>query len=126
MPKKTKYVRSTTTTSAIDDKGIPIPGTTYRLIKARRCTSKHLSHHCIGVNGHSGLHWCYNENGWYISWKGSRKIGRGGKFGIAASHCPYGHESYVKPEQRHDENHLHHSRWVKVQAKKGKRNAQKN
>lgn len=68
-----------------------------------QCDDNHfLRGECQGVMGHSGCHWCYDQNGSYTYWKNEddpdclpEKI--------ASGSCPPGHAEYVNPVEKREE-----------------------
>ena len=87
---------------ALDEKGNRIPGTGRRLIYAKRCSGQFLGKQCIGVKGHEGHHWRYDDLGHYWWWKDKCRS----KFDIAGGQTPDGHEDYVRPSERHSATHV--------------------
>lgn len=94
-------------TWALDENGNDVPGTGRRYLPADRCKSERLGLRCVGVDGHDGRHWRYDELGWYSWW---RNDATDEPDEIAGGRTPPGHARYVHPSDRFAETHVAHGR----------------
>ncbi len=80
------------------------PLTKFRVHQANQCRAKEgflgPEGRCQGVQGHKGMHWFYEPNGWLYQWKSKKDIK--GQFDVASSHCPPGSKNYIHPKDQED------------------------
>jgi len=107
----------TSETWAIDENGNEIPGTGYKIISAKRCPEHNVlsPHQCVGVEGHSGDHWCYDALGSYCWWINRIEIPEVKPTDAVSGKTPYGHTSYVFPADREKDTYLAHTKYEKIE-----------
>lgn len=99
---------------AVDQFGDVIPGTGRRCIHAKRCKESSAGGHlCIGVMGHLGVHWHYDELGWYNWWIEDNPDSD--PMDIAAGITPCGHKNYIAPDVRYEDTYNAHAQWIDIE-----------
>lgn len=98
----------------IDEEGNHVPGTGYMVISAKRCQAEEIfGRRCIGVEGHEGSHWVYDDMGAYHQWW-DKPCKEEPPLNVAASTSPDGAKGYVRPSERYEETHIAHTRWEPI------------
>lgn len=68
---------------------------------AKQCSHKMLGERkCQGVEGHEGVHWYYNETGWFHWTENEEEADLKDPYRAAAGHTPPGHSSWVDPRKK--------------------------